>query len=358
MRANETIALDIVGIGALNIDFLATITSGTFEEVKQVGGVEWGTEAAVEESTLNEVLDSLNTESVAASAGGSAFNTLFALANMELNLKLGYVGVAGRSPVCGLTPVQDLEQLSVDVSGVVVAKDALSGVCLSVTSEGERTLLIHAGANLLMTEYLESNFNFLVSYLVRARIVHVTSFLDTTTALWLGRLIVEVKKREPSVIVSFDPGHVWCRDKPEGFAELIRLSDFLFLNTREFAEMTGKSSGDDEDRARVILEMIESTDAKLLVKRPEGISCYTLHKSGVRTEFFGHDTLQAHEVKDATGAGDVFAAGLLAVVAHSPLNIELGARLGMKLAKRKLGFVGSLSQKSFASIRREFIDDL
>lgn len=357
MHPNEIVDLDIVGIGALNIDFLATIATGTFQEVKQVGGVEWGTEAVVKESILKEALDSLSAESVIASAGGSAFNTLFALANMDLDLKLGYVGVSGRSPVCGFTPVQDLEQLSVDVSGIAVLKDALSGVCLSVTSEGERTLLIHAGANLFMSEYLESNFNFIVSYLIRARIVHVTSFLDTTTALWLGRLIAEVKRHKPSVIVSFDPGHVWCSDKPEGFTELIRLSDFLFLNTREFAEITGNLPFDDEVRAHLILEMIDNPETKLLVKRPDGISCYSLDKLGVRTDFFGHDALQPHEVRDATGAGDVFAAGFLTVAEHPSLDIELGVRLGMKLAKNKLQIVGNLSQKDFVSIRREFIDD-
>lgn len=359
LSADRTHDLDIVGVGALNIDFLATIATGAFEGVKQVGGVEWGTETAVDESTLKGVLGSLlSAAPVTTSAGGSAFNSIFALANMELGLKLGYVGVAGVSPVHGLTPVHDLEKLSVDVSGIAVASDALSGVCLSVTAEGERTLLTHAGANLLMTNYIEANFEALVSHLMHARIVHLTSFLDTTSALWLGRLISEVKKRKPSVIVSFDPGHVWCHDKPEGFIELIRLSNIIFLNNREFAETAGRLPEDSKERASTILEMIDSQRAKILVKTPEGVYCYSRDETGVRTDYFGHTALQAHEVKDATGAGDVFAAGLLAVLAHSPLKTELGATFGMKLARHKLRFVGNFNQKDFASIRREFIGDM
>lgn len=356
LAADSADTFDVVGVGALNIDFLATIAAGAFAGSNQVGGVEWGTEAPVEESAINDVLGILSAESVTASAGGSAFNTLFALANMDSGLKLGYVGVAGRSPVNGMTPVRDLEQLSVDVSGIAVATDAISGVCLSVTAEGERTLLIHAGANLLMPDYIESNFEPLVSYLLRARIVHLTSFLDETSALWMARLVAEVKKRNPAVIVSFDPGHVWCRDKPEGFAELIHLSNILFLNTREFTEMAGESPEEDDERARTILETMNIPEAQILVKNPSGISCYRLDKTGFRTDYFGHDALQAHEVKDATGAGDVFASGVLAVLAHSPLKTELGARLGMKLAKHKLGFVGNSGHKDFASIRKESIE--
>lgn len=350
LSSDQTSTVDVVGIGALNIDLLATIATGTFEGSNQIGGVEPGTEAAVEESAINNVLGVLGAESVAASAGGSAFNTLFALANIETDLALGYIGVAGRSPVRGLDPVRDLKNLSVNVSAIAAVPDALSGVCLSVTTDGERTLLTHAGANLLMPEYLEKHFEDLTSYLVRARIVHVTSFLDATSALWLGRLIVEVKRRDPSVIVSFDPGHVWCQEKPEGFAELIHLSDFLYLNTREFAEVAENLLEDPESQARSILDMIDSSDAQILVKRPSGITCYRRDQNSVRTDYFDHEELQSHEVKDATGAGDIFAAGLLAVIAHSPSDTELGARLGMKLAKYKLQLVGSLSQKDFASI--------
>lgn len=347
--------LDIVGIGALNIDFLATVSADVIECDDRIGGVEWGTEAAVEEVTLTNVLNSLSNESMTASAGGSAFNSLFALANMKSGLKLGYVGVAGRNPVQGLTPVKDLEQLSVDVSGVAVADDALSGVCLSVTAGGERTLLTHAGANLLMPDYIEENFEYLVSHLVRARIIHLTSFLDRTSALWLSRLVKEVKNRNPSVIVSFDPGHVWCCDKPEGFIELIRLSDLLFLNARELVELADEDLAIAEDQASSILEMIDNPKAQIFVKKPEGITCYQQDIAGTRSDHFSHEVLSSHEVKDATGAGDIFAAGLLSVLATSPVETELGARLGMKLARHKLKSVGNSSSKDFDSIRKSFM---
>jgi hypothetical protein len=113
-----------------------------------------------------------------------------------------------------------------------------------------------------------------------------------------------------------------------------------------------------EDQARSILEMCKSSDAQILVKKPDGITCYRIDKTDVRTSNFDHEALEAREVKDATGAGDVFAAGLLSVIAYLPLQTELGARLGMKLAKHKLKVVGSLTQRDFVSIRREFCNVL
>lgn len=75
----------------------------------------------------------------------------------------------------------------------------------------------------------------------------------------------------------------------------------------------------------------------------------------VRREHYAQTPLPADAVEDATGAGDVFAAGLLAVIASDRLQVELGALLGMALARHKLRYVGHSGHAQFPEVAREFI---
>ena len=86
-------------------------------------------------------------------------------------------------------------------------------------------------------------------------------------------------------------------------------------------------------------------------------------RTGARTactqsEFYAHTPLSADQVEDATGAGDVFAAGLLVVLASQRMQIELGALLGMRLARHKLRYVGNAGHAHFAKVTRDFIRTL
>jgi hypothetical protein len=69
-------------------------------------------------------------------------------------------------------------------------------------------------------------------------------------------------------------------------------------------------------------------------------------------------TVTRSTLSSKPGAGDVFAAGLLAVLASRPMQVELGALLGMRLARHKLRYVGNSGHSQFAKITRDFIRDL
>ena len=93
--------LDIVGVGAINLDYIASASSKVGEtSVSDLPGLfEWGSEHAVEEGWISETLARLGIDGLHPSIGGSSFNVIHALASMRLDLKLGFIGVAGRSPV-------------------------------------------------------------------------------------------------------------------------------------------------------------------------------------------------------------------------------------------------------------------
>ncbi|MGW5686305.1 PfkB family carbohydrate kinase [Nonomuraea sp. NPDC003754] len=381
----ERYALDVVGVGALNLDFIAQasvvagedggargLSSRIAEQVASTGAVvEPGTEMLVDEPTITAVLEKASAAmSPTTVLGGSAFNAIQAIAHTKVGLRLGYVGVAGQVPVLGMSVGRQLDNLGVDRRFVLDIEDQLCGICFSYAEDGERTLLTHAGANTCMAEYLDVRFDAIVDYLASARVVHVTSFLDNETAGRLVAVLSAVKEKSPATRISFDPGHIWSAARTPEIDRIISLSDYLLLNYREFMEI-GQDAGTrrNEEVASVILSRFENDFGVVIVKRPSGILAFrkdverggpngvTGDGFGVVQDFYPQRTLEQDEVEDATGAGDVFAAGLLTVLACDHLQLELGSLLGMRLAGHKLRHVG-IQGTRFDQVTKEFITSL
>ncbi|BBC29217.1 hypothetical protein SGFS_005080 [Streptomyces graminofaciens] len=366
-------ALDVVGIGALNLDYLthSDATPGAREpwlplstriaELLDDGrpAPEWGTEAAVDEATVYAALEAANPSALQTSLGGSAYNAVNALAQMQLDLRLGYVGVAGRVPGPGLSAIRQLESLGVDHPFVFRDDDHLCGVCFAFTENGERTLLTHAGANAAMADHIDAAFDDLVAYLATARVVHVTSFLDDRTPRRLLDVLQAVKQASPGTLISFDPGHVWSHQSTPEIEAMVSLADFLLLNHREFREL-GRCAEQDNDEivAARLLDRLADDRAVIIVKRRTGIHAWRRDESKVLDDFYPQIVLADDEIEDATGAGDVFAAGLLAALTADRLKIELGSLLGMTLARHKLRYVGSHGHSQLAGIAQDFIPAL
>ncbi|MFD7713754.1 PfkB family carbohydrate kinase [Streptomyces sp. NPDC059785] len=365
-------ALDVVGIGALNLDYLThgdhdTTAAGRSDRVPLSARIadllddgdpapEWGTETAVGEATVFAALEAAIPSALQTSLGGSAYNAVNALAQMQLDLRLGYVGVAGRVPGPGLSAVQQLDLLSIDSTFVFRDDDHLCGVCFAFTENGERTLLTHAGANAAMAGHIETHFDSLVAYLATARVVHVTSFLDEHTPGRLLAVLEAVKRASPATLISFDPGHVWSHRATPEITAMVALSDFLLLNHREFREL-GQAARQDTDEAVAgrLLSRLGGDRGVVIVKQRTGIHSWRHDDTKVCNDFYPQVVLADDEIEDATGAGDVFAAGLLAVLTADRLQVELGSLLGMTLAREKLRYVGSYGHSQLAGIAQNFI---
>jgi sugar/nucleoside kinase (ribokinase family) len=294
------------------------------------------------------------------SLGGSAFNAIFALAKLNLDLRLGYLGLAGRVPIPGRSGVAELAALGVD--NYLVRRDhtRLCGICFSLQADGERTLLTHAGANAFFADYLDEAFDEIVDYLAATRIVHVTSFLDDRTASGLAAMLRAVKAANPTTLISFDPGHVWSQAKTPDIDGILQVTDYLLVNYREFWDIGGHATDDAEQTVAGRILRAYGGTMTVVVKRADGVISFALDphdREKVRQGFYRQLTLPKEEVRDATGAGDVFAAGLLAAIASDSRAIELGSQLGMALARHKLKYVGTHGHGGFASIADRFIGD-
>jgi len=358
-------ALDVVGIGALNFDYITTkpstneaparpLTTQISEIIARSGReLELGTELDVDAATIYSAIEAASSAAPQNALGGSAFNAIHAIAQTHVGLRLGYVGIAGHAPVIGVSFTHQFELLGIDHQFVVEDDQQPCGICFSLIEGGDRTLLTHIGANSEMAQFLERHFDAVVGYLSTARVVHVTSFLDDEAAPHLLRVLQEVKRTNTGTLICFDPGHVWAVEHPSAVEGIIRVSDYLILNYREFQALGGQGSGQTNDEmAECVLDLFDNPSSMVIVKRPTGIWCYRQEAGKVVGNFFGQTPLPDDQIQDSTGAGDVFAAGLLTVLAHDRLQVELGSLLGMTLARHTLGYVGSAGHAQFAAVTR------
>lgn len=353
---------DVVGIGALNLDHIAsgaTLRGRCGGELRRrvVGIAERagarlraGGEAWVDAATMRNVLAVAGAVTgTRAVVGGSAFNAVRAAAWTRSGVRLGFVGVAGRAPVAGVDIGRELASLGVDTRFVRRAPDELCGVCLSYAEEdGERTLVTHAGANTRMAEHLARCGEPLVRYLAAARVLHVACLVDDEAGTeGIARVLEAVRGRgQPggrAVRISLDPGHGWSTRPGPAVRRLVALSDFLLVNRQEFAAL-GRAYGSGRTgrgHAAALLAGMAGAAPVIAVKRPDGVDLHRRDGNGgaVRTEL-RQRPLPPGRIEDATGAGDVFAGGLLTVLARDPAQVARGCRLGLAMARRKLQHAG------------------
>ncbi|MEU0562869.1 carbohydrate kinase family protein [Dactylosporangium sp. NPDC006015] len=341
---------DVVGVGALNLDSIAPVSPAAKALLR--GSVAWGAEGRVGAATVDAAMRTVQGAAVRVAVGGSAYNTINALAHIDAGLRLGYVGVAGRLPVPGTPLTGRLRALGVDTGMLRDEPRELSGVCLSLVEDGERTLLVHPGANDRMAAHLEVEFEAVVEYLSAARIVHVTSFLDQLTPVVLADVLAAVRERSPETVLSFDPGHVWAASGSAPVTALATLADHVLLNERELQALG--TTGDETWAADRILR-VGRPGRFVHVKRPAGVTTFTRSGPLLRARFHPQHPVPVERVVDATGAGDVYAAGLVAALAGGA-GLHDGVRLGMAMTRHKLVHLADAGHPGLPAVFRAWQD--
>ncbi|MEV7234117.1 hypothetical protein AB0N06_09030 [Streptomyces sp. NPDC051020] len=89
----EPRAVEVVGVGALNVDYIASasrLSQLMAEQVQEsVARFEWNTEGPVDQASVVKAIERLGAASLDASLGGSAWLTIFTLAQLRLDVRLG-----------------------------------------------------------------------------------------------------------------------------------------------------------------------------------------------------------------------------------------------------------------------------
>lgn len=341
-------SFDFVGIGGMNIDYILPAENVNKAESR----VEPGYELRVDhiEKIENEIKQKgLNQYKIF--CGGSAFNTISAIASMKQGFDLAYIGIMGKVEN-GCNFETELTDKEIDSEHVVRKRSLSCGKCISYNFVDEDRALKTCEQPIAryLAPYLESNRDKIVDYLARAKNIHVTSIFDEPTATEVCKILEIVKTDYPSIKISFDPGYNWIQNMFPFVTGLLSISDIVFLNEKEFKEF---NPGEDEySTANIISKMLKSKSQLLVLKSNYSIKIVTKWKGEPQIEEHKTTSIDNSMIKDHTGAGDVFAAGFL-VAQSIPLfrgEFKRSIDLGLNMVKEKLQFYGSSQYKIFFNV--------
>jgi sugar/nucleoside kinase (ribokinase family) len=232
-------------------------------------------------------------DSAALTIGGSG--AIMACGAARLGLRTAIAGVVGDDLFGGFM-AESLAARGVDVSGVVVAPRAATGLTVILARPQDRAILTFPGTAAALTATLVPG-----DLRRRARHVHAASFfLQTELAPELGRIFTDVHAGggTTSLDPNWDPAEVW----EGGLTEALAATDVFLPNAEE---------------ARRIARLAEPADAADALARIAGLVVVKLGAEGALAAATDAEAIRASPrfdvvPVDTVGAGDSFDAGLLA----------------------------------------------
>lgn len=280
-------SISILGVGSPIVDTIALVEE---HFVSQIDG-EKGGMVLVDAATITGLVETLPTAGMAA-PGGSAGNTLFALARMGVSTS--FLGKTGNCEQGGFYR-DGFAKLGGDASRFKIGQ-VPNGHCLSlVTPDGERTMRTDLGAAMTLTPEEISAHDF-----EGCRHAHIEGYLLFNEAL-MRKVLSSAKEAGCSIsldLASFEVVNATQSILPEILGDYV---DIVFANEEEGAAFTGIS----DDYAAMALRL----------QKFAGIAAI---KVGAHGSYIAHDgevekiePMHAARVLDTTGAGDLWAAGFL-----------------------------------------------
>ncbi len=274
--------------------------------------------------------------SIQMQTGGSAVNTAIALANMDMDV--GFIGRVGQDVLAGRV-LDDLKATGVDCSHVQVDSKVNTGlIFIVVTGDGERTMFGARGAN-AFTEATAIDPN----YFLHCRWLHLSGYSFLSYHQHKAILTaLDLAENSPNTRISLDTGTEPALRARSQIMEVLPRLDVIFPNEAELTLLGGGRPIDES------LDYLLDGRVKAVVAKFGGQgSILATGDRRVKLPAFNI------EVKDTTGAGDSFAAGVV-LGRLVGLNWEASVALGNVLG----GLVTTQEGAAAHSINRNIVTRL
>lgn len=308
---------DVFGVGNALVDIIAFIDLNFLQ--KQ--GIQKGIMTLVDETKQGALLSDLHDVKKELRSGGSAANTMIAIANSGGTC--AYTGKVTHDTY-GEFYKKDMEEAGV-LFETTPDKDGHTGTCVVLTTpDAERTMLTNLGiSTTLAPEDIDKEV------LKRSKFVYVEGYLwDGDSTKKASELTMKIAK-ENAIKVAFTYSDPFCVNRSRD--EFVHLTkeyvDVVFCNTEEGLALSGKT---------------DPKEAVTYISTLSPLVFMTAGKEGAYVAENGKIILvPGFPVKpiDTTGAGDAFAAGALYGLTQG-YSAQKSARWGNYVASRIVGEVG------------------
>jgi sugar/nucleoside kinase (ribokinase family) len=279
---------DVYGIGNALVDYLALVD----DDFLTKNGIQKGVMTLVDFPGTEKSLED-NPKGFEKCSGGSAANTIVGIE--KIGGKACFSGKVANDPN-GEFYRKDMEAVGVDFFSNPI--DGITGSCVSfVTPDGQRSMLTHLGVSSDLTlsdiseEFIaDSTYLYIEGYQWSTQIARGASLYAMELA----------QKRNMKIAFSYSDPFM---------AESFR-DDFLRI-TKEYVDLLFCN----EDEAMAITHETKPSAAIEILKSHADMVCVTTGSDGAIVTVDGKVTatpaLKVEKVVDTTGAGDLYAAGVL-----------------------------------------------
>jgi sugar/nucleoside kinase (ribokinase family) len=316
----------VIGIGNALTDMLVNLSS---DEVLERYNIARGSMSLVDSQLQSEVSKAVAGRPYSLSLGGSADNTIRAMA--RLGADVGFIGKVGRDTT-GDFFEQALSNLG--IHPVIFRGENRSGKCVSLISpDGERTMLTHLGAALELhaDEISEQVFSGYDCLYIEGYLVQDHTLISS----------VAQKAKQCGLTVAIDLASFnVVAENLDFLRELVKnYVDIVFANEDEAKTFTGES--EPINALQYISEMCSLAVVKIGMKG-------ALIKQGEQVVHVG--IMAAAKRVDTTGAGDFYAAGFLYGLTQG-LDLRQCGTIGAVTAGKVIEIVGTtLSDEAWDDI--------
>ncbi len=317
--------VDVLGVGNALVDIQARVDDSLLPEL----GINKGIMTLVDDARQAEVLGKLGGRPLHRCAGGSAANTIVALA--DFGASAGYVGKVGEDEV-GSFFLKEMRELGITMD--VQPAAAPTGTCaVLITEDAQRTMLTNLGASATLTE--DDIHEGLIQ---EAKYVYIEGYLLTgpTTKAAAYKAMDLAKKCGSKVALTASDPFLIDLIRDEIWDLITGPVDLFFCNELEAKSLTGEN-----DPIACAAKIHEHAENVALTLGENG--SIVMHGG----EAFPIEGMSVEAI-DTTGAGDMYAGALLYGITNG-MSWRQAAHLASHAAARIVTQMGARLERKFTS---------